>query len=178
MLKGLVWYGLKNATDLWQVVDAGIAQLLKVLTGLEHRNWLDDDNNADIWFNHEEPFTASERRILITHWAGEAWEKLISPKYEHLMRSCWTKTGCLMTADGNEDHLIKPEGLKDYAVLPPSLLGPSTYAVASNEPPLDTSEADDDDVTEIAAEFDLSDESIHQDAGDSIMEERNVFLHY
>ena len=80
-----------------------------------------------------------------------------------------------MTADGSEDHLIKPEGLKDYVVLPPSLLKPSTYAVASNEPPLDTREADDDDATEIAAEFDLSDEFIHQDAGDSIMEERNVF---
>ena len=89
------------------------------------------------------------------------------------MRTCWTKTGCLMTADGSEDHLIKPEGLKDYVVLPPSLLEPSICAVASNEPPLDTSEAD-DDVTEIAAEFDLSDEFIHQDAGDSIMEERNV----
>ena len=34
VLNGLVWYGLKNATDLWQVVDAGVAQLLKVLTGL------------------------------------------------------------------------------------------------------------------------------------------------
>ena len=63
--------------------------------------------------------------------------------------------------------------MKGYLVLPPSLLEPSTYAVASNEPPLDTSEAD--DVTEIAAEFDLSDEFIHQDAGASIMEERNVF---
>ena len=79
-----------------------------------------------------------------------------------------------MTADGSEDHL-KPEGLKDYVVLPPSLLEPSTYAVASNEPPLDTSEADDDDMTEIAAEFGLCEEFIHQDAGDSIMEERNVF---
>jgi len=28
---GVVWYGLKSATDLWQVVDAGIAQTLKVL---------------------------------------------------------------------------------------------------------------------------------------------------
>ena len=163
VLKILVWYGLRNATDLWQVVDTGVAQLLKVLTGLEHRNWLDGDNNADRWCNHEEPFTASERRILITHWAGEAWEKLISSKYEHLMGSCWTKTGCLMTADGSEDHL-KPEGVKDYVVLPPSLLEPSTYAVASNEPPLGTSEADDDDMTEIAAEFDLSDGFIHQDA--------------
>ena len=30
-LKGVVWYGLKNATDLWQQVDAGYAQLVKLL---------------------------------------------------------------------------------------------------------------------------------------------------
>ena len=53
---------------------------------------------------HEEPFTASVRRILITHWAGEAWEKLISPKYEQLISCCWMKTGCLLTADGSEDQ--------------------------------------------------------------------------
>ena len=28
-LGGVVWYGLPNATDLWQPVDAGYVQLLK-----------------------------------------------------------------------------------------------------------------------------------------------------
>ena len=41
-LKGVVWYRLKNATDLWQVVDAGIAQTLKILTGRNYQKWLDD----------------------------------------------------------------------------------------------------------------------------------------
>lgn len=35
-LIGIVWYGLKNATDLWQVVDAGIGQMLKVIVGQDH----------------------------------------------------------------------------------------------------------------------------------------------
>ena len=32
-LKGVVWYGLKNAIDLLQVIDSGITQTLKELTG-------------------------------------------------------------------------------------------------------------------------------------------------
>ena len=32
-LVGVCWYGLPNATDLWQMIDAGYAELLKVLIG-------------------------------------------------------------------------------------------------------------------------------------------------
>ena len=72
-LKGVVWYGLKNATDLWQVVDAGIAQTLKVLTGHNYQKWLDEGDNVDIWFGHQKGLTAKESRILITQWVGNAW---------------------------------------------------------------------------------------------------------
>ena len=65
-LKGVVWYGLKNATDLWQVVDAGIAQTLKILTGYNYQKWLDEGDNIDIWFVHQKGLTTMERRILIT----------------------------------------------------------------------------------------------------------------
>ena len=133
-MNGLVWYGLKNGTDLWQVVDAGVAQLLKNLIAIEHNEWLDKDENADLWFCHEKKFTASERRILITHWSGKAWEKLTSPKYNSFMRNCWQKTGCLMTADGSDDKLIKPEGLLNYTVQPPSILDPAPQLSVSNAP--------------------------------------------
>ena len=44
---GVVCYGLPGATDLWQPVDAGVAKVLKTLTVVSHRDWLDLDNNAD-----------------------------------------------------------------------------------------------------------------------------------
>jgi len=47
---GVCWFGLPNATDLWQVVDAGIAQLLKTLTKKEQDDWLMDDENSDKWY--------------------------------------------------------------------------------------------------------------------------------
>ena len=118
---GVNWYGIANATDLWQVVDAGIAQLLKVLTRQEQDKWLEDDENADRWYGHTEdkPFSVMERRILITMWGGEAWKKLISGQYDDTIRKCWERTGCLMTADGSEESKIAPEGLHDYKVPPP-----------------------------------------------------------
>ena len=127
---------MPNTTDLWQVVDAGVAQLLKVLIRLEQELWLEDDSNADKWYGHTEEkngFTAEDRRILITTWAGEAWKKLTSPKYEALLRKCWERTGCLITADGSEDDKIKLEGLPNYQVPPPiNYVEPLSIAPESN----------------------------------------------
>ena len=124
-LNGVVWYGLPNATDLWQPVDAGYAQILKTLICQAQRRWLDDDVNAEKWYGHDSSFTSKERRILITHWIGEAYEKLTSVEYDHLRLRVWQKTGCLITADGSDDQLINPEGLKNYVVPPPAYFPPS-----------------------------------------------------
>ena len=64
---------------------------------------------------------------LITHWIGEAYAKLTSPEYNHLRLRVWQKTGCLRTADGSDDSLIQPEGLKSYVVPPPAFLPPSSF---------------------------------------------------
>ena len=128
----LLWYGLPEGTDLWQPVDAGYAACLKSLIAIEHRNWLDKENNAEKWFNNEKPYTAKERRISITQWTGKAWEKLSSCKYDSLRLHCWMKTGCLITADGSDDVSIKPEGLSDYQVPPPALINAMTENGESN----------------------------------------------
>ena len=133
--KGLVRYGLAEGTDLWQPVDAGYAQVLKTLISREHHDWLDRDDNADRWFQNEKPYTAMERRILITNWAGEAWKKLSKPEYDNLRKSCWVKTGCLLTADGSDDNLVKPEGLDGYKVPPPSFCDRNSSTPRSNNQP-------------------------------------------
>ena len=124
---GVCWYGLKDATDLWQPVDAGYAETLKKLVSIQQRDWLDLEENADRWYDGKS-FKAKERRILITEWAGKAWDQLSQPQYDHLRLSCWRSTGCLLTADGSEDHLVKPEDLTDYQVPPPSLCDPFSQA--------------------------------------------------
>ena len=46
-INGVVWYGLPSATYLWQPVDSGYGELLKVLMTKQHNRWLDGDNNAE-----------------------------------------------------------------------------------------------------------------------------------
>ena len=120
---------------MWQPVDAGYAQVLKTLISREHQAWLDRDDNTDRWFQNEKPYTSMERRILITNWAGEAWKKLSKPEYDNLRKSCWVRTGCLLTADGSDDNLVKPEGLDGYEVPPPSFCDPNSSTPSSNNPP-------------------------------------------
>ena len=117
-IKRLCWYGLTEGTDLWQPVDAGDKDILKKLVGIQQRKWLDNDENADRWYDGKS-FSAKEGRILTSHWDGEAWDQLCQPKYDHLRLKCWAFTGGLLTADGSDDHLVKPEGLPKYAVPPP-----------------------------------------------------------
>ena len=40
-LRGIVWYGVPNATDIWQPVDSRFGQLLKKLTHHEQQQWLE-----------------------------------------------------------------------------------------------------------------------------------------
>ena len=82
---------MPNATDLWQPVDAGSRELLKVFPKQEHNRWLDCDEKADRWYGNTEPFSAKERRILITHWIGNACNKLISQDYKLYVWRMWEK---------------------------------------------------------------------------------------
>ena len=79
---GVVWYGLPNATGLWQPVDAGYAKMLKTLMEQEHHKCLDDEEHADRWYRNEELYSAKERHILIMHWAGGAYMELCGNEYD------------------------------------------------------------------------------------------------
>ena len=98
-------------------MDAGYAKLLKSSVNQEHTAWLDDDTNADKRYGGK--FTAKEQRILITHWVGNTYQKLIGPAYDNFRWPMFQKTGCLITANGEEDNLFQPEGLENYKVPPP-----------------------------------------------------------
>ena len=102
----MVWFGLPDVTDLWQPVDAGYAQILKSLISKGQQLWFDKEENADRWFGNDKPFSAKERRILISHWAGKTWDKLSSEKYDSFREGIWQITGCMMTVDGTNDEKI------------------------------------------------------------------------
>ena len=66
-INGVVWYGLTSATDLWQPVNSGYSELLKVRMTQQNNRLLDDNNNAERWYGNKKPYSAKECRILIFH---------------------------------------------------------------------------------------------------------------
>ena len=82
---GIVWYDVKNATDLWQSVDAVIGRILKALVFHEQQDWLEYDENIDLWMGYSvKKLGVKQRRTLITQWVGETYEKLRGPEYKKL----------------------------------------------------------------------------------------------
>ena len=126
--------------------------------------WLEGDENSDRWYGHTMPFTAKERRILISHWTGEAYKELVGEKYQKFRWSQFEKTGCLITTDGSEDDKIAPEGLEDYTVPPPSVLDPVL------EPPQGNVTVEADDLLEELDGFDVVGEEVE----DGILKEDDV----
>ena len=132
----------------WQPIDAGYAQLLKVLIKQEFFNWLDDEDNIDKWYG-ETVSRASQKRILITRWVGKAYRKICDPKYDHLRYRLFEKTGTLIIADGSDDDKIQLEGLPNYNVQPLSVIdaspAPPPVSGSSNEKEDDPEETVADD---------------------------------
>ena len=77
-INGVVWFGVSVETDIWQPVDCGIGQMLNQIVAKVQDEWLEHDENIDLWLgNSEENLDTKRRRILITYWVGEAYEKLM-----------------------------------------------------------------------------------------------------
>ena len=111
--------------------------MLKKLVAQEQDDWLEVEENIDFWLEADgKKLTVSDRRILITQWVGKASDKLNGEDYEMFRRRCFEKTGCLLTADGSEDHLVQPEGLKDFKVKAPLPWdGPEIHAIIETPEP-------------------------------------------
>ena len=90
-INGIVYFGPPGATDIWQPVDAGYGYILKKLTAQAQDAWMELDENLDLWTQGK--LSASDRRILMTQWVGQAADKLQSSDYDHFRWRCFEKTG-------------------------------------------------------------------------------------
>ena len=71
------------------------------------RERLEQWKNGDI--------TTSERRILFTKWAAEAWEDY-STNNQAEITAAFKRCGMFNDVDGRENHLVKVQGCPDYEV--------------------------------------------------------------
>jgi hypothetical protein len=146
---------LAGKTDYLQPVDAGLGRQVKLYMGEAMDEWLEHDDNLNKWEGNE--LSASDRRVLMTHWLGAAWAKAMGKP--ETVRKYFEHTGALMTLDG--DHgvsLFKFDGVSEpfeflSAVLPaaetvlpdPEATDEAGSDVDDREPCLDDMDDDDDD---------------------------------
>ena len=104
----LAWYGPAECTDEVQPVDAGAGRFLKVEIGRRLDMWLEQSDNLERW--ESKSLTASDRRVLMTQWMGEATQ-LLNSRQEYRFR-LFEKCGMAMTVDGSGDEKITLEGLE------------------------------------------------------------------
>lgn len=95
-----------------------VVQPLDVAFNAEFKGVIDElqndhmKENLDKYVNNG--FTASDRRVLITKWVGEAWARR-SEKKDTTQRA-FKKCGISTAIDGSEDASIKIRGLEGYVV--------------------------------------------------------------
>ena len=79
--------------------------------------------------------------------------------------------GCLITADGSEDSLIKPEGLDNCSVPPPSIINHTSEQPTGNHADVQPAELDPDAV-DLDIEIRPDDRIFSPDENEG---ERNIF---
>ena len=111
-INAIIYLLPENHRDKVQPIDAGFGKQTKAKIGEEKEKWLEEDENLDMW---HDSLSAKQRMIVMTQWSGEAWRKLSSDKM--FAKKLFMKIGCLMTADGLDDDMIKPQGARATQLL-------------------------------------------------------------
>ena len=98
-----------GCTSLVQPLDVSINKPFKQLV---------EEASEQHYYTHTEQWmqgkiSVSERRILISQWVGEAWEKL-SQQYKDTMIRSFRKCGISLPIDGSQDTEINIEGVTTY----------------------------------------------------------------
>lgn len=101
-----------------------------------------DKDNIDHWESGK--FPASERRVLVTHLLSMAWKKVISPDNQAALLRYFTKTGCAVTANGEDDELICPQPFKEGEFTLEDGPGQVQPPLASGDDDVEPDEPDDD----------------------------------
>ena len=92
--------------------------------------------------------SASERRILMTKWVGEAWANTNQDMVQRSFKKC----GISLALDGSENHLLNIEKLPEYA-MPEEVAEMQEYELLSDDE--DEGEGNENDEFDIMEEYEL-----------------------
>ncbi len=108
---GYAFFGEAGGTRRWQPIDNGFG--LAFARGISAR--------LQKWHRKHglrKAVNKQQQRLLALQWVGEVADDWESPSSRHLREACWRHTGAVLTASGDGDRLVKPEGVPGY-VPPP-----------------------------------------------------------
>ena len=96
-----------DVTEKTQAIDRGVGKAIKDLVCRARDKLMEaDEDNFDLWCHS---LTASQRRILITQWVGEAWQKFCRD-YHNIVTRCAEKSGNALGVDFHNAEKISFEG--------------------------------------------------------------------
>lgn len=151
-------HGPCNATHVWQAIDRHIGKTFKDLYMEEQMDWLGDPDH----FEGYHKLTASERRVLVTHWIGDARARYLATKVKQ-HTNCCRASGLLLGLDGSGHPSVESnplfvlqeyrewEGLREAldgswkqpAAAEPAPGSPSSTSSSSSSTSDDSSESED-----------------------------------
>ena len=94
-----------SCTEAVQPIDAGYGRSIRCSIGCQLDAWLMEGDHLEVW---EKGMTAGERRVLVSKFVAAANEEILSKDENRV--SCFRRCGVLLTLDGTDDELIKPQG--------------------------------------------------------------------
>lgn len=109
-------YTPEACTDLVAVTDCGLGNEVKRRMTRLYRDDLESPGRLEKWKNGL--ISASERRILMTKWLGEAWHDFTT-NHQSKITAAFKHCGMYNAIDGSENHLIKLRGLDNFKLSKP-----------------------------------------------------------
>ena len=161
----LLWWGESNVTHRWQPIDAGLTSLWKKTFARKVDDIVcADEDEMGRWLRGAP--SAQERRLLCLAAAYETDQMFWSPQYDWARQSAWISTGCALTATGENDEAVKPQGMPTYRPPAPGTAVPEHLLESRRkeltlevEPVSDEGEANSEDSDSTDSSTDSSDES-------------------
>jgi hypothetical protein len=102
-----------GVTDELQTIDDCIGNMVKTHMGRSHTEWLaetDANGRSNLERMLAREVTASERRILLTRWLGDAWDHVME-NFDVLHSG--DKNGCCLGQNGEGRDKIRLQGLTE-----------------------------------------------------------------